>query len=259
MTTLDAIILGIVQGLTEFLPVSSSGHLHLVQHFLGLQDLDRTLLFDLTCHLGTLLAVVWFFFRQIKEVFCDKEKFWQVLLGTAPLFPLVFLIAPIKAAYSNLNYLGYFFIVTSLILFVGTYLGRTLPETTRKPRRLRDALLIGTWQAVAVLPGISRSGTTISCARILGWSPREAVAFSFLLAIPAILGGTTLEITRYWQHPDHVVSGTPLLYAIGFIVSFGVGLFTLNMLMKIATHHSFSCFAWYCLFLGLATAFYFHL
>ena len=199
MTTIDAIILGIVQGLTEFLPVSSSGHLKLAQHFLGLQNLDHYLLFDLACHLGTLIAIGLFFFQAIRNLFVGQTTHLrQVVLATLPLFPLVLLMKPIEAAYAEPAYLGVFFLMTAAILFLGVYYGKTSPEGQRHQHVWRDALVIGSWQALAILPGVSRSGSTISGARLLGWSPQEAIVFSFLLAIPAVLGGTSLELLKLW-------------------------------------------------------------
>lgn len=260
MTTIDVFILGLVQGLTEFLPVSSSGHLQLVQYFLGMQNLDQYILFDLVCHLGTLLAIFIVFAGKIKDlIFHNPLCRKQVFLATLPLFPLVLIIKPIKAVYADPNYLGIFFLVTAAILFLGVYLGKTKSENERRRHSLRDACLIGTWQAVAILPGISRSGSTISGARLLGWSASDAVTFSFLLAIPAILGGTTLELFKLWKHPESVATLPTTHYLVGFIVSFATGLFALQLLIRLATHNKFSYFAWYCLLLGLATTAYFHL
>lgn len=274
MTALDAIFLGIIQGLTEFLPVSSSGHLLLAQHLLGMRDLDRYILFDLACHLGTLLAIVLVFFRNIRQVFeGNRIRLWQVIIGTLPLFPLVLLMKPIKAAYADPAYLGFFFMLTALILFIGIRFGKTLPETLQEKQALvtpldkdmiksekhpwRDALAIGIWQAAAILPGVSRSGSTISGAKILGWDSREAVVFSFLLAIPAILGGTTLELFKLWQEPERTISLSISHYTIGFIISFAVGLFALQLLIKLTVQNKFYYFAWYCLILGFVTTYYF--
>ena len=205
LTLLDAIILGIVQGLTEFLPVSSSGHLKLVQYFLGLQNLDRYIIFDLVCHLGTLLAILIVFFRSIKQlVSTNKTLFWQVVLGTLPLFPLVLMMKPIKAAYASPSYLGFFFLMTAAILFLGCRFGKIVSTAEREKHSWRDALLVGMWQAIAILPGVSRSGSTISGARLLGWNANDAVTFSFLLAIPAICGGTILECFKdLFSAPKH--------------------------------------------------------
>lgn len=260
MTTLDAIVLGIIQGLTEFLPVSSSGHLKLAEHLLGLQDLDQYLLFDLACHLGTLLAIMLFFFQSIRELFSEhKTRLWQMGLAILPLFPLLLVMKPIKAAYADPSYLGFFFLLTAAILFLGIYFAKNIPETARTQNKWRDALIIGGWQALAILPGVSRSGSTISGARLLGWSASEAVTFSFLLAIPTILGGTSLELFKLWKLQEPIANLALEHYVIGIFISFFVGLGALRLLMMVALKNKFIYFAWYCLFLGLATTSYFHL
>lgn len=260
MTTIDALILGFVQGITEFLPVSSSGHLKLLQYFLGLQNLDQYILFDLICHLGTLLAIIIVFSRKIKDlVVYNTTCLKQVFLATLPLFPLVIIMKPIKAVYADPSYLGYFFLITAGILFLGAFFGRQRSEQEQKRFLWRDALIIGTWQAAAILPGVSRSGSTISGARLLGWSPMQAVTFSFILAIPAILGGTVLEGIKLWRHPEYVAYLPITHYVTGFLTSFVIGMITLRLLIRVATHNKFSYFGWYCLVLGLATTAYFHL
>lgn len=254
MTTLDAIILGIVQGLTEFLPVSSSGHLQLAQHFLGLNNLDDYILFDLACHLGTLLAILIVFSKNIRSLFSKANPTLRlVIIGTLPLFPLVLILKPIKAFYADPSYLGFFFLITAAILFLG---GKAKAITTSTEKKWKEALTIGLWQAAAILPGVSRSGSTITGARLLGWNPQEAVAFSFLLAIPAILGGTTLELIKLWSMPETVPSLPIASYLAGFAVSFVVGMGALKLLMRFAANDKLSYFAWYCLFLGIAVIAY---
>lgn len=258
MSTLDAILLGIVQGLTEFLPISSSGHLKLTQYLLGMKNLDHYIIFDLVCHLGTLLAIMVIFFKNIKTTFQKNSlELWQIALGTLPLFPLVLLMKPIKATYADPSFLGFFFITTSCILFAGILFGHKVAATQREKRPLRDAFVVGLWQAAAIFPGVSRSGSTISGARLLGWSPIEATTFSFLLAIPAILGGLTLELFKLWTHPENVIDLPLFHYLAGFFSSFLVGLFALQLLIKLVMQNKFHYFAWYCLALGLATLYYF--
>lgn len=261
MTTLDAIFLGIVQGLTEFLPVSSSGHLKLFQYFLGMRDLDAYIIFDLACHLGTLLAIVFVFSNHIKEIFTrsNPTRFWQVILATLPLFPLVLLMKPIKATYANPYYLGFFFILTSIILFLGIKFGKTISEEQSLKHPWRGALIVGICQAIAIFPGVSRSGSTISGARLIGWAPKDAIIFSFLLAIPAILGGTILELYKLWQHPESGINLPIFHYVLGFFVSFVVGFFALQLLIRLAMQNRFYYFAWYCLMLGIAITYYFYL
>ncbi len=260
MSTLEAILLGIIQGLTEFFPISSSGHLELGQIFLGLTNLDHYVLFNLVCHLGTLLAVFFVFFEQIKQTFLsDRVRFAQVVLGTLPLFPLVLVIAPIKALFDQPQYLGYCFFFTAFLLYMGIRMGECTPSAILKKRRWRDALIIGTFQAVAILPGVSRSGATISAGRLLGWKQEEAVTFSFLLAIPAILGGVTLELLQLLKSGASLPPIAGMQYAAGFFTSLGVGYLALQWLIQLAAKGRLIYFVWYCLFIGTATALYFNL
>lgn len=260
MNLLDAILLGIVQGLTEFLPVSSSGHLKLTQYFLGIENLDKYIIFDLVCHLGTLMAILVVFSKAILELFSrNRTRLWQIAIAILPLFPLLILMKPIKAAYADPSYLGYFFLLTSAILYMGYRFGKTAPKAVLETNKWKDALGIGLWQAVAILPGVSRSGSTISGARLRGWSIEDAMAFSFLLAIPTILGGTSLELFKFWQNPETAASLPTIYYLSGFFVSFLVGLGSLELLKHLAMQNKFHYFSLYCLFLGLATTYYFHL
>lgn len=259
MSTIEAIILGIIQGITEFLPVSSSGHLMLGQALLGMKNLDEYIVFDLACHMGTLLAIFIIFYKQIKEtLLSNRTRFLQVVLGTLPLFPLVLILKPIKALFNQPEYLGGFFLLTAALLYVGMKLGSVKPQETLQKHRWRDPLVVGVFQAVAIMPGVSRSGSTISGARLLGWTPQEAVTFSFLLAIPAILGGTTLELLQLamQKHPQSNIG--MIQYASGFFSSFIVGSGALLLLMRLALKGQFMYFVWYCLLLGVGTLFYFN-
>jgi len=260
VTTLDAIILGIVQGITEFLPVSSSGHLHLFAYLLRIDRYGHNMLFDLTCHLGTLLATCTFFFRPIKEVFQqNRTRLYQLVLAILPLFPLLMIIKPIKAVYADPQYLGVFFLLTSAILFAGDFFAREKPAEMAVRHRWRDALMIGCCQAAAVFPGISRSGSTISGARVLGWNTNDALTFSFLLSIPTILGGVVLELSEGYRNSERIMQLPVEYYFIGFFISFIIGLCSLKFLLFIVSRYRFSCFAWYCLFLGIATTYYFYI
>lgn len=262
MTTLDAIILGIIQGLTEFLPVSSSGHLKLAQSILGFEDLHKYIVFDLVCHLGTLLAIFIVFAKQITDaLFSDRIRFYQVFLGTLPLFPLVLILKPIKAIYAQPEYLGYFFLLTALILYVGIKFSWQASSSKLQQNKWRDALLIGGFQALAILPGVSRSGSTISAGRLLGWGKVESINFSFLLAIPAILGAITLELLQL-IHPSASLSDLPPVqwqqYLAGFLTSLGIGYLALLLLMKVAGKDKFMYFVWYCVFIGIVSLLYFN-
>lgn len=260
MTTWEAIVLGIIQGLTEFLPVSSSGHLELGQYILGFQDLHRYLLFNLICHLGTLLAICSVFFPQIKQsVTTHKTRFFQVMIGTLPLFPLVFLLKPIKAVFNQPNYLGLCFLFSAFLLFMGVSY-RVRKQAPSSQNRWKDSLTIGFFQAIAILPGVSRSGATISAARLLGWQKEEALSFSFLLAIPAILGGTILEALQLFLAPDTLsFPVTFTQFVAGFLASFLVGRLALRLLIRLLAQDQWVYFAWYCLFLGIITTMYFNI
>ena len=259
MTTWQALLLGIIQGITEFLPISSSGHLALGQYFLGFENLQDYILFDLVCHLGTLMAIFYFFFPVIKESLnVQNKQFWMIVIATLPLFPLVFILKPIKALFDQPQFLGPCFLFSSALLFAGIYL--RLPLFSQSKLKWKDAVAIGTFQAIAILPGISRSGATISAANLLGWQKEQAVSFSFLLAIPAILGGVVLEGWQAWHAPSISISTVnPWAYFIGFTTSCFVGILSLLLLMRAITHNKWCYFAWYCLTLGLITTLYFNL
>lgn len=238
MDHFQALILGIVQGITEFLPVSSSGHLILLQHFFGFQSLKHLIFFDLICHLGTLGAI---FIVLRKEIW--KVLSWQIVIAILPLFALLPFMKLIKGVFDRPELLGYCFLATSVILFLGILFGRSVGNENSR----LGAFIIGVSQAFAIIPGISRSGTTISTARILGWSPRQSVVFSFILSIPTILGGMVLEIFKNEQSAPLPLSH----YLIGFFAALVVGYFSLRLLFKMVEGTQFQFFVWYTAILGI--------
>jgi undecaprenyl-diphosphatase len=256
MTTWQAFLLGLIQGITEFLPISSSGHLALGQYLLGFENLQDYILFDLVCHLGTLAAIFFVFFPIIKESLnIHHNRFWQIVLGTLPLFPLVLILKPIKALFDQPQFLGPCFLVSAALLFASLYWRFPFYNKTK----WQDPLTIGLFQAAAILPGISRSGATISAARLLGWSKESALQFSFLLAIPAILGGTVLEGWQAWRTPAQtLLLLDPWVFVVGFCTSCIVGCLSLWILIRLVIQDKWSYFAWYCLALGTATTVYFN-
>lgn len=261
MTPIEALILGFIQGLTEFFPISSSAHLKLTQHFLGMKDLHDYIFFDLICHLGTLFAVVFVLWRPIKDLFsANRTTFWQLCAATLPLFPLVLLMKPIRALFDQISLLGIWMIFNGLILAFAIKKSSIRPPTLLHKHRWRDTFLIGIAQACAIIPGISRSGSTISTAWLLGWDTRQAVTFSFLLSIPAVLGGIGYEILKLLWQPE-TTSLPPIgffPYAIGFLTSFGVGWICFLLLIKLFTKEMFKGFAWYCILVGTAVMTYFN-
>lgn len=252
VTTLQAFLLGLIQGITEFFPVSSSGHLKLAQHLFGFEHLDKYVLFDLAVHLGTLCSIFWIFFPDICSLFKEnKKRIGHLALAILPLFPLLLIMKPIKAIMDQPQYLGFFFIVTALLLWAGVQLGE---KRTPREGKWGDALIIGGFQALAILPGISRSGSTISGARILGWTATDAITFSFLLAIPTILGGAFVELIQLAKHGTQNVATIAVShYVIGFITAFITGSLCLGVLKALARKQAFMYFAWYCLILGILT------
>ena len=254
MTSFQAFVMGIVQGLTEFLPVSSSGHLKLAQHFFGFENLDSFIPFDLACHLGTLLTILIVFRHEIRRIlFEDRKMMALVFLGTLPLVPLFLVLSQIKEIIGSPELLGYFFLLTATLLFLGDTLAGTRPKSTTRIGKLLDVILVGISQAIAVLPGVSRSGSTISTARMLGWDASEAATFSFMLAIPTILGASLLEFKDIVEDPQ-LAHGIPVsAYAIGFFTSFVIGYFALKYLLHLLKGGKLTPFIWYCASIGCLT------
>jgi undecaprenyl-diphosphatase len=241
MSFLQAIILGLVQGITEFFPISSSAHLKLTKHFLGVADGEHLIYFDLLCHAGTLIALMIYLRRDIWEILHSVRKMALYALALVPLVPAYFLLKPVRIALSHPAYLGYSLMVTALLLFVASV------ERTRRDNKWWHVVCIGVMQSMALIPGISRSGSTISAARFCGWDWKEAVRFSFLLAVPTILGGELLETMK--GVPE---SGVSLgCYVGGFIASLGMGLVAVRSIFWIYETGKVKPIAWYCLGVGL--------
>ena len=170
----------------------------------------------------------------------------MVVIATLPLFPLVFAIKTVKDVYDKPHLLGYFFLLTSLILFCGEYFSRKRSVGTKT-----SALLIGLAQGLALLPGISRSGSTIAMARFLGWERVKAAKFSFLLAIPTILGGITLESAKIILGKEQAPNLPFFIYIVGFVISFAVGSFMLKGVLILFKRVSLKPFALYCAVVGI--------
>ncbi|MBO8130212.1 MAG: undecaprenyl-diphosphate phosphatase [Candidatus Marinimicrobia bacterium] len=261
MSIWDSIILGVVQGFTEFLPVSSSGHLVVMEHFLGLKF--QSLTFEVIVHFGTFLAVVIAFRKEIisliigffrglfsKNVISnikldsDFRVAVYIIIGTIPAVIVgLFLKDQILAIFHNLNLVGITLIITGVILFITRiiYIGN-------KRVSLLSSVIVGISQAFAVLPGISRSGVTISTGLFMGLSRTEAVKFSFLLSLPAILGANVLELMQVGNEESSIPF---LFYLVGFVSAFISGFIAIKVLIKMVQTGRFSLFSIYCISLGI--------
>ncbi len=278
MSILKAIILGFVQGVTEFLPISSSGHLSLFQHFLGVGG-EGSLLFSVLLHLGTLIAVFIVFHKTIfelvleaidllKDIFTGKFNFKKLkgkkkmlVMFVFSCIPLLLLLIPIGNDMKLMDYLGGFsednsillegfcFLFTGVLLLVSTYISKK--KTLTREVNTLDAFAIGIAQAFAAgFPGISRSGSTISTGMICGVSKTNMVEYSFILGIPAIIVANIVEFK------DAVEAGAELEILptiIGVIVAAVVGVICIKLLQWILKKDIWKYFGYYCLTLGFVT------
>ncbi|HOP46250.1 MAG TPA: undecaprenyl-diphosphate phosphatase [Desulfobacteraceae bacterium] len=254
MGNIETIFLGIIQGLTEFLPVSSSGHLVFFQNILGFSE--PALLLDCSLHFGTLIAVCLYFRADLGKMitqlcrlnFQDPHAslaLW-VIVGSVPtgLIGLLFK-TPLESLFGSVTVVGFMLIVTGLIVA----LTRFLPDdyVTKKNIGLLVALAVGTSQGLAIIPGISRSGATIVCAMLLGMNREIAARFSFLLSIPAIIGALAIQIN---VSQIESIGSIPLL--LGFVSAALVGLVALKLLMSLVKKGHLYYFAPYCWAIGMA-------
>lgn len=262
LSTGPAILLGILQGITEFLPISSDGHLALAQSVLGMENAG--LAFILLVHAGTLLSIAIVFRRQLVELarglvslpgsLTKPASQWSestrlaglVILTTLPgaIVGLVFKDA-VEKMFSDLVLTGIFFLVSGLILALTKWARPGQDDVNWK-----TALLIGVAQAAAILPGLSRSGSTIGMALFLGVRRARAGEYSFLAAVPIISGAVALEIPDIARESGR---GGLLPLVLAFIASFVVGLFALVWLLRVIRHGRFHWFAPYCFLIGIVT------
>ena len=270
MTFLEAVLLGILQGLTEFLPVSSSGHLVLAQQFLGLKE--HLVFFDVMLHLGTLFAVIvayrsalgrlvgvglstlgngQFYRKPITTVNAsvDLRFIWFILLGSIPTGIIaLFFKSDLESFFDDVQLVSIMLIITGVILQLPRLRKQKTVDSDSAPDKIKTwhAPLIGIVQGGAITPGISRSGSTISLALFLGIPAKTAAEYSFLLSIPAILGAVVFKFRD--------IGDTHIPYyilAAGMLASFVVGYIALRFLLAVLNRGKFSLFSYYCVALGL--------
>ena len=270
MTYLTAFLLGLIQGVAEFLPISSSGHLAIAQNLLGLESAGSVPeFFDVLLHLGTLIAVLAAYWKDICEMVVEffrgigdlahrstpspvppaRRLILLIIVGTLPLFAVLPVRRAVQGLGDNMVFVGAALIVTGFLLF--------LCDRVRKGRKTErsatwaDALLVGVGQAVATLPGVSRSGMTITAGCFVGYERTFAVRFSFLLSIPAVLGANILSIGDAVKAG---INGAELpMYLVGVVTAAVTGYLCIRLLRYVADKGRFGAFAYYCWAVGILT------
>ena len=268
MTYLMSILMGLIQGVAEFLPISSSGHLALFQAFFGMENVEEQhMFFTVLLHFGTLISVCIVYWRDIVEMIREfflgiaalfskrpdrgapppaRRLVMLIILGTLPLFVMVFLKGAIEALFVSSIPVSCMLLLTGFILFFSDRLARG--RKTAKNATVTDALLVGCAQAVAIIPGISRLGATISAGMMRGFDRNFAVRFSFLLSLPAIVGANILELKDAVTAADFSTAVVPLLpvYLVGVLAAAVVGYFAIRLVKSLADKGKFGKFAYYC-------------
>jgi undecaprenyl-diphosphatase len=254
MNKIEAVILGIIQGLTEFLPVSSSGHLELAKSLLGDQSVpEESLLFTVVVHFATALATVVIYRHEVIHLtkglfrFKDNEEFkysLKIVISMIPAAVIGLLFEDQIESLFNGNVLlvGFMLIVTGFLLFFANNAQPGKKEVTRK-----DAIIIGIAQAIAIMPGISRSGATISTSVLLKVDREHAARFSFLMVVPLIFGKIAKDIMG---GALQVQSIEPVNLALAFVAAFITGLWACNWMIDIVKRFNLNFFALYCFVMG---------
>lgn len=281
MSVVKALVMGLVQGLTEFLPVSSSGHLALLKYAFHV-DTDAGILFDVLLHVSTLIAICVFFFKDVARIFTeifgiladvcfniaafftgitgDKNSTYRpiitssyrkfavmVMISTIPTGILGMLLQRV-AEYSGRSLLvtGICLLGTGVIVFVADLMqgGHKKPKTATLP----DAFCIGVAQGISTIPGLSRSGATIAAGMLCGFDRKFAVKYSYIMSIPAIIGALVVEL---FNIPNTTITGADFgCYILGMIVAAVIGFFALNLVMRLIAGRYYKYFSFYCFLIG---------
>ncbi len=260
MEILEAFVLGIIQGLTEWLPVSSSGHLVFAQELFGLPA-GENLLFDLMVHLGTVLAVCVYFRKELWSILAavvsrggrsEQERQLRrlggmIVVGTVPIAVLGLVISDGVEDLFDLRLVGIALLVNAAVLVFA----ERLSSGKKKDVRLVDAVVIGMFQAVAIIPGISRSGFSISGGMVRGLQREMAATFAFLLSVPALLGAFAYGVTTLERYEADAI-----MLLVGAVTAFAVGLVSIDYLLKAIRAGKFWIFGAYCVAVGMAAIIY---
>ena len=273
MSIFMSLFLGLIQGIAEFLPISSSGHLAIFQNLFNLNYTEEgNLLFEVMLHLGTFVSICVVYRTEIKSMITEGIEFLRrrsdsdsdepvvlkpsgrtllfVLVATLPMVIGLFFRGSIASLFSVTIFVGFALIITGGLLFVSErYISQG--NKTEKTMTLADAFIIGLAQMVATLPGLSRSGTTITVGLARGLSGSFAIRFSLLLALPAILGSTIVEL--YLAIREGIDFSLFFIYLAGFAVAAVVGFFAIQLIRRVMARGRFGTFAYYCWGAGALT------
>ena len=274
MNYLFSVAMGFLQGVAEFLPISSSGHLTLFQYFFSPEQNPEELdmLFTILLHFGTLISVCVYYWQDvvgmIREFFLGLADLFSrrgsgygrppearrlvlmIIVATLPLFAVLLVKDAVDAAFSNVTFVSAALIVTGFLLFFSDRMARG--RKNARSATMVDALLVGCAQAVGTLPGISRAGSTISAGMLCGFDRTFAVRFSFLMSLPAVLGANILEVADAIQTGGVDTSRLPM-YLVGMVVSGVVGYFAIRLVNLLANKGKFGAFAYYCWAVGIVS------
>jgi len=269
MTVWLAALMGLIQGLTEFLPVSSSGHLVLVQSVLGTDVEHNYILFDVLLHFGTLISVFICYWQDIKELVLEfielvkdiisgkpninknptRRMIIMLLIATAPMVTVPLFNDYIESAFTSTLFVGFMLLITAILLVWADISGRK--KKTSANASWKDALVVGLTQLVAVLPGISRSGSAIASGMVRGFDRQFAVKFSFIMSIPVIIGANVFTIADAVK--ESFDTSMILPYAVGIIIAMISGIAAIRFVKSLAQKRNFKPFAIYCSAMGLLT------
>ena len=268
MTAFHSFLLGLIQGVAEFLPISSSGHLAIAQNLLHL-NAEIPEFFDVLLHMGTLLAVFVAYWRDIVELIGEffrgvgdiihhttpnhvppaRRLILLIIIGTLPLFAVLPIHKALRNLTDNMLFIGLALIVTGFLLFACDLVRKG--RKTASDAGVLDVIVVGIGQAIATIPGVSRSGMTIAAGCFLSFDRQFAVKFSFLLSIPAVLGANVLSLKDALEVG---IDGSQIpVYLVGVVTAAVVGYLCLRLLKRIAQNGRFGAFAYYCWAVGLFT------
>ena len=249
MNIWQSLLLGFIQGVAEFLPISSSGHLVLVQNWLQINP--PPFYFDVFIHLISLIAIIYYFRKKILQA--DYQLIKNIFIGTIPIVIIGLIFQKhVETIFASNLIAGLGLLVTAVFNFIAAKKYRQADDSHSKNLTIPQAFKIGSWQALAILPGISRSGSTIFGASLNKLNKQTAFEFSFMLAIPAILGANVVQLLLINEVQLSLITTIPWsTYAIGGLICFITSLFSLNLLKKTLNHKGYQFFGWYCLGLSL--------